>query len=117
MSSLTYAEGGTDPVATLTATDEDGDAIVWSLNGADAEDFTIEGGVLAFKSSPNFESPGDTGSDNVYNVTVRASGGSTDVVVMVTNVDEMGSVDHRRPAAAGRRVRGSGCKRPGFRQP
>ena len=55
-SSISYAEGGTDPVATFTATDADGDAIVWSLSGADAADFTIPGGVLAFKSSPNFES-------------------------------------------------------------
>ena len=75
--SISYAEGGTDPVATFTATDADGDAIVWSLSGADAEDFTIVGGVLAFKSSPNYESPVDEGSDNTYNVTLNASGGST----------------------------------------
>ncbi len=93
VSSLTYAEGGTDPVATFTADDQDGDAIVWSLGGADADLFTIEGGVLAFKKSPNYESPADEGSDNIYDVTVRASGGTTDVVVTVTNVDEMGSVD------------------------
>ena len=80
-------------MATFTATDADGDAIVWSLSGADAEDFTIVGGALAFKKSPNYESPGDEGADNIYNVTVNASGGSTDVSVTVTNVDEMGSVD------------------------
>ena len=91
--SISYAENGTGPVTSFTATDADGDAIVWSLSGADAEDFTIEGGVLAFKSSPNYENPGDEGADNIYNVTVNASGGSTDVVVTVTNVDEMGSVD------------------------
>ena len=91
-SSISYDEGGTDPVATFTATDQDGDAIVWSLSGADAEDFTIEGGVLAFKSSPNYESAKDQGSDNTYNVTVRASGGSTDVAVTVMNVDETGTV-------------------------
>ena len=92
-SSIPYAEGGTGPVATFTATDADGDAIVWSLSGADAEDFTIVGGVLAFKSSPDYENPGDEGSDNIYNVTLEASGGSSDVVVTVTNVDEMGTVD------------------------
>ena len=91
-SSVSYEEGGTEPVATFSATDPDGDPIVWSLSGADAADFTIEGGVLAFKKSPNFESPADEGADNIYNVTVGASGGSTDVVVTVTNVDEMGSV-------------------------
>ena len=58
-------------------------------------------GVLSFKNSPNFESPADTGGDNTYNVTVNASGGSTDVVVTVTNVDEAGSVslDDLQPQA------------------
>ena len=110
VSSRTYTEGGTDPVATFTATDADGDAIVWSLSGADAEDFTIEGGVLAFKKLAELrESAGDDdGSDNVYEVTLERLGWfSTDVMVTVTNVDEMGSVDHRRPAAAGRGVYGS----------
>ena len=57
--SVDYDENGTDPVATFVATDEDGDAIVWSLNedDADAKLFTIDGGVLAFKDSPNFECP------------------------------------------------------------
>ena len=90
--SISYEENDTEPVATFSATDPDGDPIVWSLSGPDAADFTIEGGVLAFKSSPNYEKPADEGSDNIYNVTVNASGGSTDVVVTVTNVDEMGSV-------------------------
>ena len=46
---IDYAEGDTEPVATFSATDPDGDAIVWSLSGADAKFFTIDGGVLAFK--------------------------------------------------------------------
>ena len=99
--SMDYAENGTGPVATFTADDADGDAIVWSLSGADAADFTIPGGVLAFKKSPNFESAGDDDGNNVYEVTVNASGGSTDVMVTVTNVDEMGSVtiDDLQPQA------------------
>ena len=55
--SVDYAENGTGPVATFAASDQDGDAIEWSLTGADAEDFSIDGGVLAFKKSPNFEIP------------------------------------------------------------
>ena len=43
-----YAENGTDPVATYTAVDPEGAAIAWSLSGADAPLFSIEGGVLAF---------------------------------------------------------------------
>ena len=92
----TYPENGTDPVATFSATDQDGDAIVWSLSGRDEGDFTIDDGVLAFKSPPNYESPvsGATGTraeKNVYEVTVEATGGSEAVTVTVENVDEDGS--------------------------
>ena len=99
---FTYAENGTEAVTTFAATDADGDEIEWSLNGKDKDDFEIPAGVLVFKKAPNFESPtdrdesddsGDQGKgDNVYKVTVTASGGSQDVEVTVTNVDEAGSV-------------------------
>ena len=46
--SVSYAENGTAPVTTFFATDEDGDPIEWSLDGADKDLFTIEGGELAF---------------------------------------------------------------------
>ncbi len=103
-SSIDYAENGVGPVATFSATDQDGDAIEWSLSGQDAEDFTITGGVLAFKKSPNYEAPhsdstGTQAEKNVYKVTVEATGGSHDVVVTVTNVDEDGvaSLDQYQP--------------------
>ena len=92
-----YAENGTGPVKTYTASDPEGKAIVWSLAGDDAGDFTIGGGVLAFKSSPNFEMAADNGANNVYDVIVQAGdGGATpatmNVTVEVTNVEEPGRV-------------------------
>ena len=92
-----YPENSTYPVQAFSATDQDGDEIVWSLGGPDAGDFTIDGGVLNFKSPPNYEDPksesvGTRADQNVYNVTVQASGGSEDVIVTVTNVDEDGSI-------------------------
>ena len=101
---IDYPENGTDQVASFSATDADGDPIVFSLSGADAADFEISAdGALSFKSSPNFESPADADGDNVYSVTVNAAGGSTDVAVTVTNVDEDGSVtiDDLQPQAGG----------------
>ena len=94
---IDYNEKGMGPVAAYSATDQDGDDIVWSLDGTDKDDFTIGGGVLAFKSAPNYEDPksdsiGTRADKNVYNVTVQATGGSRDVVVTVVNVDEDGSV-------------------------
>ena len=91
-------------VATLDA----GDPVVeWSLSGPDAGWFRIAGGALRFRSQeaggpPDFESPGDSGADNVYVVTVAAEEDSTDadttdvssvaVSVTILNVDEPGAV-------------------------
>ena len=47
-----YAENGTAAVATFTATDPEGKSITWDLAGTDAEDFSIENGVLRFKEFP-----------------------------------------------------------------
>ena len=42
--SVSYAENGTGPVARFSATDQDGDPIEWSLDGADSGAFTVTGG-------------------------------------------------------------------------
>ncbi len=102
-SSIPYAENATIPVATFTADDQDGHLIEWDL--AESEDyklFTIVGGVLAFIKSPNYEEPnskstGTLADRNAYNVTIEATGGSHDVTVNVTNVDEDGKVTLTKP--------------------
>ena len=89
-----YRENGTAALYTFRATDPEGSAVTWSLSGADEDDFAIgETGVLSFASSPDYESPADSGSDNVYEVTVVArddafNSGTLDVVVTVTYQDE-----------------------------
>ena len=92
LSSHTYAEDRRDPVAPYTAVGPDSARAMWSLTGADARDFTIPGGVLTFRSAPDFESPADADEDNVYMVTIQANDGtnvaSRDVTVRVTDVDE-----------------------------
>ena len=105
-----YPENGEDAVATFSASDPDADAddIDWDLGGVDADDFEIDGGVLTFNESPDFEKPsdrdedtesaGDQGKgDNVYQVTVEASGGELEVAVTVTNLDELGKVTFDQP--------------------
>ena len=90
-------------MATFSATDDDGDPIVWSLSGADAKLFSISpDGELSFKDSPNYEKPGTalggtTADRNVYNVTLEAAGGSHNVAVTVTNEDEDGKVTINKP--------------------
>ena len=95
--SVDYAENGTAPVAAFVAYDQDGDAIRWSLRGLDAALFSIDGGTLAFKEPPNYEGPRSAAAGNVYRVTVEASGGTHDVAVTVTDVDEAGTASIDRP--------------------
>ena len=103
-----YAENGAGPVATYTAVDPEGTAVKWSLAVVgdpvedDAGDFSISGGVLAFKKSPNYEAatgggPATENVSNTYSVTVVATdatrkASSKVVTVNVTNVDEPGTV-------------------------
>ena len=93
----------TEPIATTAyaaTDDEDGvgdGAVVMTLSGADADVFSIDGGIVKFKAVPNFEAPKDAGKDNVYNITVVATDSDVqtdemDVTVTVTNVDEGGTV-------------------------
>ena len=100
---FTYAEDRTDAVATFSATDQDGNAIEWGKTGDDEGDFEVtpsEDGmsaVLTFKEQPDFEAPSDDRGDNLYKVTVTASGGSIDVEVTVTDVDELGKPTLTKP--------------------
>ena len=106
-SSIEFAENGMGPVGTFYAYDQDGDAIVWSLSGPDADQFTIDGGVLAFREPPTYEDPQAAATGvplaerDVYRVTIEAGGGTHDVAVKVTDVDEVGtaSIDRPQPQA------------------
>ena len=84
-----YAENGASAVATYTATGPRNQEISWSLDGTDAAAFYIIDGVLRFASLPDYENPVDSGSDNIYKVTVKAwAGGESatlDVTVTVTD--------------------------------
>ena len=102
---MDFAENRAVPVATFLAYDQDGDTLSWSLGGPDDDLFTIDDGVLAFREPPNYEDPQSATSGvslaerNVYRVTIRAGGGTHDVAVRVTDVDEAGtaSMDRRQP--------------------
>ena len=94
-----YPENGTEPVGTYTMGGPEAAGATMSLEGDDAGDFTIPGGMLRFRSTPNFEMPMDMGENNEYMVTVVARKGDfmakVDVTVTVTNEDEDGMVTLR----------------------
>ena len=79
---------------TAAATDADGDPLMYSLSGTDADLFTIDPatGVVSFITPPDFEDPGDAGSNNIYNITVTASDGDNstnhNVAITVTNEND-----------------------------
>ena len=59
--------------------------LVYSVSGVDGSLFSITGGgVLTFDSAPDFESPADSGGNNVYNIVVTATSGTGSRVRTVT---------------------------------
>ena len=84
-------------VGSYTASDVDmPDIISWSVESGDSTHFRITNGELEFQNAPDFEIKQDDNTDNIYNVTVRATdtGGlfvTRTVAVTVTNVDEAGT--------------------------
>ena len=91
ITSSDYAENGTESVATYAVAGAGTSTITWSLSGDDSEDFSISSaGVLSFSTSPDYESPVDADTDNVYQVTIQASDGTNtatlDVTVTVTRL-------------------------------
>ncbi|UVE47062.1 VCBS domain-containing protein [Pseudomonas chlororaphis] len=87
----------TAAVTTVAATDVDLPAQTLSysiVGGADAAKFSIVSGTgaLSFIAAPNFEAPTDSGTNNVYDVIVRASDGTLfddqAIAVTVTGVND-----------------------------
>ena len=91
---FTVPENGT-AVGTVAATDADNQARTYSiLASPDSARFTINQatGALAFVAAPDFEAPGDAGTNNIYNITVQASDGTLNttqaIAVTVSDVNE-----------------------------
>ena len=62
----------------VTASDSDGDTLSYSISsGIDASMFDVStSGNVTFNAAPDFESPADSNSDNVYQLTVSVSDGT-----------------------------------------
>ena len=93
---LRQPENRTSRLYTYRATDPEGATIMWSVGGTDRGFFTInERGEFSFKetSPPDYEIPGDSGGDNIYDVMVQATDDDSntarlEVTVTVTEVNE-----------------------------
>lgn len=98
-------------IATFAATDVDTNTtLTWSVSGGDSSDFVINSssGVLAFSSSPDFEAPLDSDTNNIYFLTVAVSDGSLSdtqtLTITISNVNESGQVT--MPSVAGNPTKG-----------
>ena len=102
---FSFEENTAGAVGVFTATDQDGDAMTWSLSGpgSDADLFSIDGGVLSFLAAPDFEARSDLQGRHVYELVVEAAdhelAGTLDVQVNVTNVNEAPEIDGPGTAA------------------
>ena len=81
-------------VTTLAAT---GSGVTYNLeSGGDASRFTLNAntGELRFKTAPDYEAPGDANSDNVYDITVKATdaSGASDTQALTINLTNEVSV-------------------------
>ena len=68
----TLLEGGTS-VATLVASDSQNDSLSFSIASARRRGTFLDhddGCAVVFATAPDFEAPGDSDTDNVYDVTV-----------------------------------------------
>ena len=106
--SFTQPENRTTRLYTFSATDPEQGTITWSVGGTDGNHFTIdERGQFSFKedSPPDFDTPGDDGGDNLYNITIQARDPESNtarlpVTVMVNEINE-GPVITRQGSAPG----------------
>ncbi len=97
--STDYAENDTSAVATYSVADGGTETVFWRLLGHDKSAFSLsQAGELTFKTPPDYESPADSSGDNLYQVTIHASKGSStgallDVAVNVTDVEPPSAPD------------------------
>ena len=72
---IDYPEHGSGAVVAFTAVDPEGEDVTWTLaTGGDVALFNISEGRLTFIEPPDYEDPADTGTNNVYEVTIRGHG-------------------------------------------
>ena len=73
-------------IYTASATDPENDTLTYSLSGTDQDDFSIDSssGAISFAATPNYETPTDADTNNVYQVTLEVSDGSNTVTQELT---------------------------------
>ena len=90
-SAQSYVENSGATISVAANDPDVSSSLTYTLSGADASKFTISSsGVLSFSSAPDYESPSDSGSNNVFNVSVAVSDGvnSSSVALVISLADD-----------------------------
>ena len=95
--SFSVAENTTSAVVVIDASDPDGESITsYQISGNDASFFTFTPGTgeLTFNTAPDYETPKDTNTDNVYEITISArdSGGNSGTLNLFIAVENENDV-------------------------
>jgi len=111
---VNVAENSAGTFYQATATDPDGNALTFSVaGGADQGRFAITGaGALSFVAPPDFEAPADADANNVYQVTLQVSDGTTSTTLALSVTVTNAGPDGFRVARVG-----TGFDRPVFLAP
>ena len=100
-SSIFSVDENVRSVGTVVASDEDSQDSVTGYvvsGGVDGALFSItSGGVLSFKSAPNYENPSDSDGDNVYVGVVTVTSGTGSRVQTATQTIRVGVIDVNEP--------------------
>lgn len=95
-----YVEAGTADINDYNATDSDnetenGGGLTYTMSGADIMLFNLDAntGILRWNNPPDYETPLDSGMDNIYNITIIVSDQANamdtqDLAIRVTDLDE-----------------------------
>ena len=96
----------TTAIATLSASE----TVTWAIvGGADSLTVSLTGALLSFISPRDFEAPSDSGSNNVYNFTIRATdsgNNTTNLAMAITILDASESTNISINAFSGNLYKG-----------
>ena len=90
VSSQSYAENSAATISVAASDPDASSSLTYSLSGTDASKFSISSsGNLSFAAAPDYETPVDSGGNNIYNVSVGVSDGSiSSTVSLVITVSD-----------------------------
>ena len=90
-SAQSYVENSGATISVVANDPDASSSLTYTLSGADASKFIISSsGILSFSSAPDYEIPSDSGSNNIFNLSVAVFDGinSSSVALVISLTDD-----------------------------